>query len=149
MPKLQRPAPNMRTLKRRISSDEIMFSEKKWKDSFERYIRASRKNVNLSNRLYFAEVWIKIMQEQTKRGVLDPQFAYDRAKKVAHLRPHIEDAIFIRGIVASHWEYGFDFLKMLSDYSDDDVKEAELEDLKRRYYFSEFSENESKRRTLF
>lgn len=128
--------PSTRTLKKLIKSERILFDGDEWSESFERYKAESRQKHFLKDRLIFVENWIKIMQEQMNRGVLDPHFAYDRAKKICHYRPHITEAMFIRGVVISHWKYGKDLLRMTSDSGDEKWQIEEIEDLKRRYFFS-------------
>lgn len=129
-------APSTRTLKKLIKSEKILFDGDEWRQSFDRYIAESKKQHFLKDRLVFIDAWIKVMQEQLNRGVLDPHFAYDRTKKICHIHPTLSEAFFIRGIVVSHWKYGADLLRMTTESGDGVWQAEELEDLKRRYFFS-------------
>ncbi len=128
--------PSTRTLKKKIKSEKILFDGEEWRQSFERYVQESKKRHFLKERIVFIDTWIKVMQEQMNRGVLDPHFAYDRTKKISHIHPKLNEAFFIRGIVISHWKYGADLLRMTTDSGNEAWQAEELEDLKRRYFFS-------------
>lgn len=124
-----------RTLKE-LNKEDIEFESEKWVESFHRYKMMASSNKYLRDRMVFVEVWIKIMQLEMRGGILDPDTTFQKAKKVSGVYPSIEDIYFMRGFIISHWKYGLDFLSMNSFRAHDNLVPV-VEDMKRRYYFSE------------
>ncbi len=131
-------SPRTRTLRRFIKNEKIEFAGNEWRNSFNSYIKASKRRHFLKDRLIFADTWMKVMQEQLNRGVLDPHHAYERSKVVSKIRPNPTEGKFIFGLVVSHWKYGPDFLRVTSDdgYSEERQKK-DLELYRERYKYFE------------
>lgn len=129
--------PNARTLRKFIKNERVEFAGKEWRESFESYLKASKKRHFLKDRLVFADAWMKVMQEQLVRGVLDPHHAYERTKKIIRMKPTPTEGRFIFGIVCSHWKYGPDFLRVTSDDCNEKRQEEDLAHMRERYKYYE------------
>lgn len=124
-----------RTLKE-LNKIDIEFDGQKWVESYYRYSMMAPSDKFIRDRLKFVELWIKTMQFEMRGGVLDPDTTFQKTKRILGIHPSIEDIYFMRGFIVSHWKYGLDFLGMNS-YKASDSLIPIVDDMKRRYYFSE------------
>jgi len=108
---------------RRIKNEEIRFVDDRWRRSFERHVAQAREFPHYQARIEFAELWMKVMQLQTRSGILDPDTSFWRVTEIMGYRPSIEEIAFMRGLIGSHWEYGEYFVHYTSGYKEDVVAE--------------------------
>ncbi len=124
-----------RTLKE-LNKIDIEFESERWVESYHRYNMMASSDKFIRDRMKFVDLWIKIMQLEMRGGILDPDMTFQKVKRISGIHPSIEDIYFMRGFIVSHWKYGLDFLNMNSYKSSEDLIPI-VEDMKRRYYFSE------------